>query len=77
MWVFTLSNGISVIGTREQIAKWLNFFGDVYDDDVWDEFCSHFYYTEWIDEDEGPIIIALDPLVKRDNKEDDDDDLPF
>lgn len=73
MWKFTLSDGTVVIGYREQIAKWLNFFDDVYDDDVWDEFCSY-YKVEWIDEDEEAIII--EPLVKRNNEED-DDDIPF
>lgn len=50
MWKFTLYDGTVVTGNREEIAKEFNFFDDVYDDEVWDDFCYGFN-VEWIDED--------------------------
>lgn len=50
MWKFILKDGTVVTGDREQIAKELNFFDDVYDDDVWDEFCDGFN-VQWVDND--------------------------
>ena len=52
MWKFTLDDGRVVTGNREEIAKEFNFFDDVYDDEVWDEFCYGFNF-EWIDEDDN------------------------
>lgn len=49
MWIFTLKDGTVFKGNREQIAEQLNFFEDVYDDEVWDEFCSN-YTVEHVDE---------------------------
>ena len=49
MWIFTLKDGTVFKGNREEIAKQLNFFEDVYDDEVWDEFCTH-YTVEHLDE---------------------------
>lgn len=49
MWIFTLKDGTVYKGNREQIAEQLNFFEDVYDDEVWDKFCSN-YTVEYLDE---------------------------
>ena len=49
MWKITLKDGTIISGNREEVAKQLNFMGDVYDDEVWDEFCSH-YTVDWIED---------------------------
>ena len=49
MWQITLKDGTIISGNREEVAKQLNFMGDVYDDEVWDEFCSN-YTVEYVDE---------------------------
>ena len=49
MWQITLKDGTIISGNREEVAKQLNFMGDVYDDEVWDEFCSH-YTVKWIED---------------------------
>ena len=73
MWKFILKDGTVVTGNREEIAKELNFFDDVWDDDVWDEFCSY-YKVEWIDENDN--VDKNVPLIKGEY-EDDEDDLVF
>lgn len=50
MWKFILKDGTVVTGDREEIAKELNFFHDVWDDDVWDEFCDGLN-VQWVDND--------------------------
>ena len=38
MWKYTNKyDGFSIVGNREKIAKELNIFEDVYDDDIWDK----------------------------------------
>ena len=49
MWKFTLKDGTVYTGNREEIAKQLNFFGDVYNDEEWDKFCLY-YKVEYIEE---------------------------
>lgn len=63
MWIFTTLDGTEFRGDRAQIAKQLNFFEDVYVDEVWDKFCSY-YTVEYVEEFN---------LLNR-NEE---DDLPF
>lgn len=45
MWYSTKHD---VKGNREELANWFNFFDDVYNDDVWDEFCKR-YSIIWVD----------------------------
>ena len=59
MWKFILSDGTVVTGNREEIAEWFNFFDDVYDDEVWDEFCDGFN-VQWVDDDNVDNIETID-----------------
>lgn len=42
-WKYINSDGKEVIGKREEIARELNIFDDVYDDDIWDEISDKFH----------------------------------
>lgn len=48
MWQITLKDGTIISGNREELAKELNFFEDIYDDEVWDKFCE-IYNPIWIE----------------------------
>ena len=76
MWIFKTSD-YEFRGNREQIARELNFFEDVYDDEVWDKFCSYFT-VEYVDEPLEDIQETIKYLQENNllncNEE---DDMPF
>lgn len=78
MWIFKLSDGTEFRGNREQIARELNFFEDVYDDEVWDKFCSY-YTVEYVDEpiDMKETIAILKQIIADQTNRNDEDDMPF
>lgn len=77
MWIFTLKDGTVFKGNREEIAKQLNFFEDVYDDEVWDEFCTH-YTVEYVDEPLEDIQETIKYLQENNLlNRNDEDDMPF
>ena len=77
MWIFKLSDGTEFKGDRRQIARELNFFEDVYDDEVWDKFCSY-YTVEYVDEPLEDIQETIKYLQEHNLlNRDDEDDMPF
>ena len=76
MYMLIMADGTVYIGDREQIARELNFSEDVYDDEVWDKFCS--YYTE----ERATIHVKEDKDFLEKMKADvancnEEDDMPF
>lgn len=77
MWIFTMKDGTVFKGDRRQIARELNFFEDVYDDEVWDKFCSY-YKGEYVDEPIEDIQETIKYLQEHNLlNRDDEDDMPF
>ncbi|WP_294008113.1 hypothetical protein [uncultured Methanobrevibacter sp.] len=78
MWIFRTSDGTEFRGDRAQIAKQLNFFEDVYEDEVWDKFCSY-YTVEYVEEpiDMKETIAILKKIIEDNANRKEEDDLPF
>ena len=78
MWIFTMKDGTVFKGDRRQIARELNFFEDVYDDEVWDKFCSY-YKGEYVDEplDMKQTAAILKQIIADQANCNDEDDMPF
>ena len=78
MWIFRTTDGTEFRGDRAQIAKQLNFFEDVYVDEVWDKFCSY-YQVEYVEEqiDMKETIAILKKIIADNANRNEEDDLPF
>ena len=78
MWIFKLPDGTEFKGDRRQIARELNFFEDVYDDEVWDKFCSY-YTVEYVDEpiDMKETIAIFKEIIAHQANCNEEDDMPF
>lgn len=69
-------DGTVYIGDREQIARELNFSEDVWDDDIWDKFCSY-YTVERVTVDVKGDNAFLEKIKDDVANCDDEDDMPF